>query len=132
MFDEEEEDEENMLELSNDLLLQRSKSYDARLNYVCENSVYYINNNNNNNNEDLDDNKKLNNKQRDQNESTQIIVSSFAPDPKTKNLIRTTIQTRPISQQVILKSVETTEHPSPNFINNCNNVIKPTSEVIQE
>ena len=114
MYEEnEEEDDASMLDKS-EMLLQRSKSYDARLNYVYENSVYYANNNtnlDNNNTTELDSDKKNNLKQRDPNDSTQIIVTSFAPDPKTKNLIRTTIQTRPISQQVILKSVETTEQP---------------------
>ena len=118
--------ETNMI-LESDSLMQRSKSYDARLNYVYDNtSVYYNENendsqsntpNNNNNNNNLNANanttaKATNNNNNNNNNvyqsdkdsyQTQIIVTSFAPDPKTKNLVRTTTQTRPVSQQTVAR-----------------------------
>ena len=84
-----------------DLLLQRSKSYDARLNFVYD-STYYDNDSSSNQIQT----KTITTEQKDNSNQTQIIVTSFAPDPRTKNLIRTTIQTRPISQQYVIKNVD--------------------------
>jgi hypothetical protein len=113
--------ETNMLHES-DTLIQRSKSYDARLNYVYDNtSVYYDENdpdsqsnqkNNNNintntNNTQTHTSNPSKPAQSDKDSSqTQIIVTSFAPDPKTKNLVRTTTQTRPVSQLTVTRIID--------------------------
>lgn len=102
-------------EPDDELLIQRSKSYDARLNYVYDTPLYYSNNNNssssnlNTNQSDANQDNSETAKQLDLASQTQIIVTSFAPDPKTKNLVRTTVQTRPVSQQFSIKNEDTVQ-----------------------
>ena len=77
--------------------LVRSKSYDTRLNYNQENSDYY----DNDDYEDVEDSKIKDNIQylnsnhttrettsddHDANNQTKIIITSFGPEPKKKNL----------------------------------------------